>query len=47
MSSIYGLFGGSHDASVSLIVDGEIKFCIEEERKTRIKSGNNFLNMEF
>jgi len=43
VSSIYGLFGGTHDASVSLIVDGEIKFCLEEERMTRIKSGNNYL----
>jgi carbamoyltransferase len=43
MSSIYGFFGGSHDPAVALIVDGEIKFCIEEERITRIKSGDNYL----
>ena len=43
MSSIYGFFGGSHDPAVALIVDGEIKFCLEEERITRIKSGDNYL----
>lgn len=42
MSKIYGFFGGSHDASTSLIVDGEIRFCIEEERMTRIKAGNDY-----
>jgi len=41
MSSIYGVFGGSHDPSVCLIVDGKIKFCVEEERFTRIKTGDN------
>lgn len=39
MSVIYSFFGGSHSASSSLIVDGEIINCIEEERLTRIKSG--------
>ena len=42
MSSIYGIFGGSHDASTSLIVDGKIVNCVEEERITRIKAGNNY-----
>lgn len=42
MSSIYGIFGGSHDASTSLIVDGKIISCVEEERITRIKAGNNY-----
>jgi carbamoyltransferase len=42
MSSIYGFFGGSHSPSTSLIIDGEIISCIEEERLTRIKSGNNY-----
>ena len=42
MSSIYGFFGGSHSASSSLIIDGEIISCIEEERLTRIKSGDNY-----
>ena len=41
MSSIYAFFGGSHGATSSLIVDGEIKYVIEEERLLRIKSGNN------
>jgi carbamoyltransferase len=41
MSSIYGLFGGSHDPSVCLIIDGKIQFCVEEERMNRIKSGDN------
>jgi carbamoyltransferase len=40
MSSIYGFFGGSHSPSSSLIVDGEIIYCIEEERLTRIKAGD-------
>lgn len=39
MSSIYGFFGSSHSASTSLVVDGEIKFCIEEERLDRVKAG--------
>ena len=42
MSSIYGFFAGSHSPSTSLIVDGEIVLCVEEERLTRIKSGDNF-----
>jgi carbamoyltransferase len=42
MSSIYGFFGGSHSPSTSLIVDGEIVCCVEEERITRIKAGDNF-----
>jgi carbamoyltransferase len=42
MSSIYGFFGGSHSPSTSLVVDGEIVCCVEEERITRIKSGDNF-----
>jgi len=42
MSSIYGFFGGSHSPSTSLIVDGEIILCVEEERLTRIKSGDNY-----
>ena len=42
MSSIYGFFGGSHSPATSLIIDGEIVCCIEEERITRIKAGDNF-----
>ena len=42
MSKIYGIFAGSHNASISLMVDGEIKFCIEEERIKRIKAGNDY-----
>ena len=41
MSSIYGFFGGSHSPATSLVVDGEIVCCIEEERITRIKAGDN------
>lgn len=42
MSTIYGFFGGSHSPSTSLIKDGKIICCIEEERLTRIKAGDNF-----
>ena len=42
MSTIYGFFGGSHSPSTSLIKDGKIICCIEEERVTRIKAGDNF-----
>jgi carbamoyltransferase len=42
MSSIYGFFGGSHSPATSLIIDGEITCCVEEERITRIKAGDNF-----
>lgn len=42
MSSIYSFFAGSHGATTALIVDGEIKFVIEEERLTRIKAGDNY-----
>ena len=46
MSSIYGLYGpASHDSAVSLIIDGKIVSSIEEERITRIKSGNNFFSI--
>ena len=41
MSSIYSFFAGSHSATSALIVDGEIKYIIEEERLDRIKSGDN------
>lgn len=41
MSSIYGLFAGNHSSSVSLIVDGEIIMCLEEERTKRIKAGDD------
>jgi len=42
MSTIYGFWGGSHSPSTSLIKDGKIICCIEEERLTRIKAGDNF-----
>jgi carbamoyltransferase len=42
MSSIYSFFAGSHSASTALIVDGEIKFVIEEERLSRVKAGDNY-----
>lgn len=41
MSSIYGFFGGSHSPATSLVIDGEIICCVEEERITRIKAGDN------
>ena len=42
MSSIYSFFAGSHSATSALIVDGEIKYVIEEERLTRIKAGDKY-----
>ena len=42
MSTIYGFFGGSHSPATSLIKDGEIICCIEEERLSRKKAGDNF-----
>ena len=44
MSSIYGFFAGGHNASATLIVDGEIKGALEEERLTRIKAGDIYLS---
>jgi carbamoyltransferase len=41
MSSIYGFYGGSHSSTVSLVVDGKIICCLEEERTSRIKSGDD------
>lgn len=42
MSKIYGLFGGSHNANVAYIENGQIIAAIEEERLDRKKSGLNF-----
>ena len=42
MSKIYGMFTGSHSPCIAYIEDGEIIFSIEEERLTRIKSGDNY-----
>lgn len=42
MSSIYATYAGSHSAAAALMIDGEIKFVIEEERLTRLKAGDNF-----
>jgi len=39
VSSIYSFFAGSHSAATALIVDGKIHTIIEEERLTRLKSG--------
>ncbi len=44
MSSIYSFFAGSHSAASALIVDGEIKYVIEEERLTRIKAGDSYVS---
>ena len=41
MSSIYGLFAGNHSSSISLIKDGEIIMCLEEERIKRVKAGDD------
>jgi carbamoyltransferase len=41
MSKIYGFYAGSHSASSSLLIDGKIHMCIEEERMTRIKAGDS------
>ena len=40
MSIIYGFYGGGHNSSASLIVDGKIVYCVEEERMNRIKAGH-------
>jgi len=42
MSSIYAFFAGSHSAASALVVDGEIRYVIEEERLSRIKSGDDY-----
>lgn len=42
MSSIYSFFAGSHSATSALLVDGEIKYVIEEERLSRIKAGDDY-----
>ena len=42
MSKIYGFYAGGHHASGSLIIDGEIISCVEEERITRVKSGDAY-----
>jgi carbamoyltransferase len=47
MSLIYGFFTGSHSPTIALIRDGKIVSCLEEERMTRIKSGDNYdINVE-
>jgi carbamoyltransferase len=42
MSLIYGFYCLSHNASSSLIVDGKIIYCVEEERFTRIKAADQY-----
>jgi len=44
MSVIYGFYAGGHSSSTTLIVDGEIVSCIEEERLTRIKAGDSYVS---
>jgi carbamoyltransferase len=44
MSSIYAFFAGSHSAASALVVDGEIKYVIEEERLSRIKAGDDYVS---
>jgi len=41
MSSIYGFNAGEHDKVIVLVEDGEIKYAIEEERISRLKSGDD------
>jgi carbamoyltransferase len=38
MSKILGIFGGTHNANISYINDGEIEFCLEEEKVKGIKT---------
>ena len=45
MSTILGMTGGQHDAASCLIIDGKIVACVEEERMTRIKAGNNYFSV--
>lgn len=47
MSSIYSFFAGSHSATSALVVDGEIKYVIEEERLDRIKSGDKLSSFPY
>ena len=42
MSLIYGFFTGSHSPTIALMKDGKIVSCLEEERMTTIKSGDNY-----
>lgn len=42
MSSIYSFFAGSHSATSALMIDGEIKYVIEEERLDRVKTGDKY-----
>lgn len=42
MSSIYGFYSLSHSSSSTLILDGEIIHCVEEERLTRIKAADQY-----
>jgi len=39
MATIYGLFFGAHGYSTTLIIDGEVKYAVEDERITRKKAG--------
>lgn len=42
MSTIYGFYSGNHSACSALMKDGKIIYATEEERYTRIKSGDNY-----
>lgn len=42
MSTIYGIYTGNHSPCVCLMKNGEIVLSLEEERFTRIKSGDNY-----
>jgi len=44
MSVIYGFYGGGHNSSTTLLIDGKIVHCVEEERMNRIKAGNYNFN---
>lgn len=42
MSTIYGIYTGNHSSGICLMKDGEVLLCLEEERYTRIKAGDNY-----
>lgn len=47
MASIYGFYSGAHDASVVFINNGEIVSAVQEERFSRIKSGDQDVSYAF
>jgi len=39
MAKVYGLFFGAHGHSTTLVIDGDVKYAIEDERISRKKAG--------